>query len=81
MIHADHSPKSASRPAADLGARRRARPGDHARVVASRAPARLVAAAGALATFKDDVALGERIREAAAKHDDKTRREIDALLA
>jgi len=38
------------------------------------------AAAGALATFKDDASLGERIREAAKAHDEKTRREIDALL-
>ena len=40
-----------------------------------------VAAARALATFKDDPSLGERIRAAAAAHDAKTRREIDALLA
>jgi hypothetical protein len=44
-------------------------------------PRDAVAAAGALATFKDDAALAEQIREAAAKHDDKTRREIEALLA
>jgi hypothetical protein len=43
-------------------------------------PRDAVAAAGALATFKDDAALGERIREAAKAHDEKTRREIDALL-
>ncbi len=38
-------------------------------------------AARALATFKDDAALVERIRAAAAARDDRTRREIDALLA
>jgi hypothetical protein len=40
-----------------------------------------LAAAQALATFKDDAALGERIREAGKPRDEKTRREIDALLA
>lgn len=44
-------------------------------------PRDAVAAARALATFKDDPSLGERIREAAASHDAKTRGEIDALLA
>ena len=39
------------------------------------------AAARALATFKDDTALGDRIREAAKRSDTKTRAEIDALLA
>ncbi len=44
-------------------------------------PRDAAAAARALATFKDDAALAERIRAAAAPHDEKTRREIDALLA
>ncbi len=44
-------------------------------------PRDAVAAARALATFKDDVTLAERIRAAAAPHDEKTRREIDDLLA
>jgi hypothetical protein len=43
-------------------------------------PREAIAAAGALATFKDDAALGERIRAAAAAHDDRTRGEIDSLL-
>lgn len=44
-------------------------------------PRDAVAAARALATFKDDPSLGEQIREAAASHDARTRGEIDALLA
>jgi HEAT repeats len=43
-------------------------------------PRDAIAAAGALATFKDDAALSERIRAAAAAHDEKTRREIAGLL-
>jgi HEAT repeat protein len=50
------------------------------RVIRER-PRDAIAAAQALATFKEDAALGERIREAASAHDDKTRREIHALLA
>jgi hypothetical protein len=44
-------------------------------------PRDAVAAARALATFKDDTSLGERIRAAAAGLEEKARREIHALLA
>jgi hypothetical protein len=54
---------------------------EHLLEVIRERPRDAVAAAGALATFKDDPALGERIRAAAAAHDEKMRREIDALLA
>jgi len=43
-------------------------------------PRDAVAAAQALATFKDDAALRERVRAAAAALEDRFRREIDALL-
>jgi hypothetical protein len=54
---------------------------DHVLGVIRDRPRDAAAAAGALATFKDDAALAERIRAAAARHDDRMRREIDALLA
>jgi hypothetical protein len=54
---------------------------DHLLGVIRDRPRDAAAAAGALATFKDDAALAERIRAAAARHDDRMRREIDALLA
>lgn len=44
-------------------------------------PREALAAAGALATFKDDAALAERIRAAGEARDEQTRRELDALLA
>jgi hypothetical protein len=44
-------------------------------------PRDAVAAARALATFKDDAVVAARIREAAAALDREERREIDALLA
>ena len=54
---------------------------EHLLAVIRERPRDAVAAARALATFKDDATLGERIRAAAADLDEKTRREIDALLA
>ena len=53
---------------------------EHLLEVIRERPRDAVAAARALATFKDDTVLGERIRAAAAAHDDKTRLEIDSLL-
>jgi hypothetical protein len=54
---------------------------DHLLRVIRERPREAIAAAAALATFKDDAALAGRIRAAAEAHDDRTRREIDALLA
>lgn len=54
---------------------------EHLLAVIRERPRDAAAAARALATFKDDAALAERIRAAAADLDGPTRREIDALLA